>query len=1017
MRLAFLGVVLVFAAAVAAAPAGGVHVVIENHDGSHVAAQLPLSDAQLAAAKHLWVWSDGLAPRKLDARADVLAELRRTPSRPLDVRVRGWSRSEELAGLRVIAAPQEMWLDVPEPLLPAFALTKEGRATIPVRDPIRMRVVGEKFGTVWEDVAPAARAFELLLREPSADATVAFRASDGALAGRVFALAMMRRRGEAATATRAQFASDDKGVVRIPSLPESEILTLFVTSERSAPQTISGSAADLSRTIRLPAPAQIRGRVVDEEQRPLRDVKVEAEGWVSSDAPVASRDAAVSDDAGVWTVRGLPRGQVMVRATAKGRATFRRRVTLEEGGSLDLGTITMPPSADVVLTVTNTENEPLPNVNVAGDSGFRGTTGKSGSVTLTGLPVDDSSSITLTAAGFAKQTITLALPLPKEERVVLERAFSVLGNVVDDKGAAVSDATAIVTSGMAYRRVDVAADGSFSFDVEPGKEFDLTFESPSAASVSRKEQAGRIGETRNLGTIRLPSGLSVRGRIVDSADSPVAGARVWSVRASAGGTVVAWAGGRVVQATSDGDGNFDLRGLPPGPALLRIDAPDYARTYRPVVVEAEPLDAGAIEVVRGRDVTVKTKHDDARTARIDLRGDWLDADMLTAPVVEGEARLRHVPPGTYKVTVVNARAVVCERTVDVRENSDALVECAPPMLVRGRVLLGGAPAYSGSLSWNRPSETDGLISNRVSAMGALQQNVYGMGSGTVVVPLRADGTFETNELRAGEWQVSWRSPESGGTPDRTFVVPDVADAQIVVEFSGGVIRGRVVDANDRPIAQARVREIQGPLFAMSGAEGSFTLTAVAPGVHRLQASLGARASRVVEVTVEPDQAASEVRLEIDDVERDVLTIRVVGVEGQPKPNAFVFAGRKIMTADANGVARSSFPEGRPGRVIVFADNEWAFGDVGESDDVTLRFERTGAMTIRSKTITGEPQILSARAGDLSWMLERLGTFLTLAPDAPLVIHGLPVGTYEVRIGADVATVAITAGSNATVDLR
>lgn len=1014
MRFACVAAVLVFAAAVASAD---VHVVIAHHDGSHAAARLPLTDAQLAAAQHLWAWTETHAPRKLEARADVLAELRKTPSRSLELRVRGWSRVEELAQLRVIAAPLEMWLAVPESLLPTFALTKEGRASIPVRDPIRVRVAGEKFGTVWEDVAPAARTFELLLREPSADATIAFRASDGGPAGRVFAMAMLRRRGRAAIETQAQFAADDKGVLRIPSLPEAEVITLFVTSERGAPQTISGTASDLSRTIRLPAPAHIRGKIVDEEQRPLRDVKVEAEGWVSPDAPVATRDATVSDDAGAWALRALPRGQAMVRATAKGRATFRKRVTVDEGGALDLGTIVMPPSTDVVLTVTNPENEPLPNVNVAGDSGFRGTTDRSGSVTLTGLPVDDASAITLTATGFAKQTIELAPPLPKEERVVLERAFSVRGNVADESGAPVVDATAIVTSGMAHRRINVDADGSFLFDVEPAKEFDLTFESPSAASVLRKEQPGRVGETRNLGTIRLPSGLAVRGRIVDTAESPVAGARVWVVRPSAGGVVVAWAGGRVVQATSDSDGNFELRGLAPGPALLRVDAPEHARSYRSVMVEDEPLDLGAIEVVRGRGVTVKTKHDDARTARIDLRGDWLDVDMLTAPVIEGEARLRHVPPGTYKMTVVNARAVVCERTVDVKENSDVVIECAPPILVRGRVLLGGTPAYSGSLSWNRPVETDALINNRVSAMGALQQNVYGMGGGTVVVPLRADGTFETNELRAGEWQVSWRAPESGGTPDRTFVVPDVANANIVVEFNGGVIRGRVVDAENRPIAQARVREIQGPLFAMSGADGTFTLTAVAPGVHRLQANVGVRASRVVEVQVEADKAADEVRLEIDDVERDVLTIRILGAEGQPRPNAFVFAGRKIMTADANGVARSSFPEGRPAQVIVFADNEWAFGDVRDSDDVTVRFERTGAMTIRSKTISGEPQILSARAGDLSWMLERLGTFLTVAPDAPLVIHGLPAGMYEVRIGADVATVSVTPGSNAAVDLR
>ncbi len=1026
MRRVCIGAMLLFGAAVVcAAPAEEVHVVVAHRDGSHAAAQLPLTDAQLASAKYIWAWTDRLPPRQLEARADVLGELRKTQSHPVEVRVRGWSRPEELAPLRVIAAPQEMWLSLPEPLLPSFALAKDGRATIPVREPIRVRVVGERYGTMWEDVGRSARAFEVKLRQPSADAELAFRASDGGIAGRVFGLAMSRHLGEAEAAMQAQFASDDKGVLRIRSLPESEVITLFITSEHTAPATISGTAAQLSRTIRLPVPAQIRGRFVDEEQRPLAGVKVDAEGWVSPDAPAASRGNAVSDDAGAWLVRSLPSGQVMVRASVAGRATFRKRVTLEEGGEIDLGTIEMPRAADVVLTVTDGENEPLPNVSVTSDSGFRGATDKSGSLKLTGLPAADASSVTLTATGFAKQTIQLTQPLPKEERVVLERAFSVRGNIVDDGGSALGDTMAMVTYGMAYRRLEVDTGGAFSFDLEPGKEFELTFESLSAGSISRKEQPGRAGEVRDLGTIRLPAGLSVRGHVVDSAESPVAGARVWAVRASPGGVVVAWVGGRVVQATSDAEGSFELRGLAPGTALLRIDAPDFARAYRSVVIEAKPLDLGAIAIARGRTVTVKAPHDDALRARVDLRGEWLDADMLTAPVVEGEARVGNVPPGRYKVTVVNARAVVCERSVDVDENSDATVTCPPPMLVRGRVLLGGTPAYAGSLTWLQPSGTDGLINNRVSPMGVLQQNVYGVGGGTVVVPLRADGTFETNELRPGQWQVAWRSPDSGGTPDRTVTVPDVAEAQLVVEFSGGVIRGRVVDTRNQPVAGARVREIQGPLFAMAGIDGTFTLTAVAPGLHRLQANHGTKASRVLEITVEADEPTDEVRFELDDVERNVLTVRVVGVDGQPKPNAFVFAEMKTLTADANGVARAAFPEGlRDGaRIIVFAENAWAFGelrrtgDEGDPQSVTIRFVPTGALEIRSKTISGAPQILSARAGDLSWMLERIGTFLSLEPDSPLVVHGLPPGMYEVRLGADSAPMSITAGKTATIDLR
>ena len=1009
-------------------------VVIANTDGTHASAQLPLSDAQFSAAKHIWAWADRLPPRRLDVRktppkpTEIVAELRRLPARPLEIRVDGWSRPEELAALRVIAAPAEMWGSVPEPLLPTFPLSKEGRATITVRDPVRLRVVGEGFGTMWEQVARSTRSFRVALRRPAADAEVTFRAIDGSTAGRVFALVMSRGRGDAAPSTKAQFVSDDKGSMRIRALPESEVITLFVTSDRSAPQTISGTAADLSRQIRLPAPAQLRGKFVDEEDRPLNGVKVEAEGWVSPDAPVASRDEGKSDQTGQWLVRGLPRVDVMVRASAPGRSSFGKRVSLENG-DIDLGTILLPRSTDVILTVSDGD-EPLENVDVASDSGFKGKTGKAGSVILTGLPADGSTAVTLAASGFAKQTIHLTPPLPKAEHVILERAFSVSASVVDDNGAPVADAIAVVTIGSSYRREAINSDGTFSFDLRPGEDFELTLESPASAAVTRKEAAGRPGEMRNLGTIRLPSGLSALGRVTDSAGAPVIGARIWAIRPSAGGMVTAWAAGRIVQASSDGDGAFDLRGLTAGPALLRIDASDFARAYHNVVVEAAPANVGTIALVRGHTVTVKAADPRAVVARLDLHGQSLDADMVTAPVIEGEARLRNVQPGRYEVTVVDDRAVVCDRIVDVKE-ADASVECPPPMIVRGRVLVGDVLAFGGTLTWLQPAQTDALVDTRLSPMGAMQQRVYGLGGGIVVVPVRPDGTFETDQLRPGDWQVAWRSADSVGTPDRAFTIPDAAQAQIVVEFTGGVIHGRVLDKRGEPVAGARVREIQGPLYSMAAADGSFTMTAASPGVHRLQATLGSKASPVVSVDVEPGKPMSEVILEIGDAGQDVLSVRVIGLDGEPKQNAFVFFESsggiiKTVTADANGVATMTVAEGLPetARIVAYAENAWAFGEFKRSDDdaasqsAVVRFARTGALRIRSRTVVGEPVLRSPRVpGDLAWMFARIGSFLSVEPESPLVIHGLPAGIYEVWVGSERMVAAVTAGSTVTVDLR
>jgi hypothetical protein len=1038
MRIARLDVALIVSAALvlplAAAADDDLRLVLAKDDGSYAAAQLPLSDAQLVHAKSVWAWTTQLPPRKVDLRQigqqreAIVAELRRLPARPLEVRLRGWSRPEQLASLRVIAAPVEMWASVPEPLLPSFAVAKDGRVTINVRDPVRIRVVGEGFGTMWEPVTRTMRSIDIQLRRPAADASPTFRLSDGSPAARLFAMVMTRGKSGPRLTIQAQFTSGEKGSLRIPSLPESEVISLFVRTDQSAPQVISGTAAELSRVIALAASARIRGKFVDDKNRPLAGVNVEAEGWVSPDAPAATRGDAVSDEAGQWAVQGLPRADVIVRASAAQRSAYRKRLSLQEG-DVDLGTLPLPKSTPVVLTVSDAARRPLSDVSVESDSGFKGRTNRDGAVTLTGLFAAEENSVTVTASGFVKQTIHLAPPLPKSRQVVMEGAFSVRGRVVTDNGEPLTDATAVVTVGPRYRNEAVNADGTFAFEVAADEDFGLTFESPAAASVTRQEPKGRAGEIRDVGTIRLPSGRSVHGRITDSASAPVNGARIWALRPTAGGAVNAWAAGRIVQASSDADGVFDLRGLTPGPALLRIDAPDFARAFRDVLVEDNPVDLGVIELARGYTVAVKTGRADAAVARLDLRSNSLDADMLTAPVVTGEAHLRHVPSGRYKVSVMNGNAVVCEQHVEVND-ADVSVECAGPMTVSGRVLLGGAPASGGTLTWVQPSPTDGLIQTTFSPLGAMQQRVYGLGGGIVSVPVQPDGTFETNQLRPGDWRVGWRSSDSTGTPDRAFTIPDAPEAQIVVEFSGGVIHGRVLDESNGAAPGARVREIQGPLYGMAAADGSFTMTAVQPGVHRLQASLAGKTSSVAQVRVEEGKQAPDVVLRIGDAAQNLLSVRVTGIDGEPKPNAFVFVELtggilKTITADANGVATASVAEGLPEitRLVAFAGGSWAFGEFRHGADdagpyqADIRFTKTGSLRVRSATVSGTPVLLAPRVpGDFAWMLARIGTFVSVAPQSPLVISGLPAGTYAVRVGSQQMAASVTAGSTATIDL-
>lgn len=78
-----------------------------------------------------------------------------------------------------------------------------------------------------------------------------------------------------------------------------------------------------------------------------------------------------------------------------------------------------------------------------------------------------------------------------------------------------------------------------------------------------------------------------------------------------------------------------------------------------------------------------------------------------------------------------------------------------------------------------------------------------------------------------------------------------------------VINGRVRDAAGRPVAEARIGYVSGPvplpdIAALTGEDGSFVLAAPAPGAYRISCTLpdGTSAYRAVEVPRGADVAVS-----------------------------------------------------------------------------------------------------------------------------------------------------------------
>lgn len=71
----------------------------------------------------------------------------------------------------------------------------------------------------------------------------------------------------------------------------------------------------------------------------------------------------------------------------------------------------------------------------------------------------------------------------------------------------------------------------------------------------------------------------------------------------------------------------------------------------------------------------------------------------------------------------------------------------------------------------------------------------------------------------------------------------------------GLLAGHVMDADGRPVPEARVFVVAGPshpdIAAFTGEDGRFALGSLAPGLYRLQVEAGGFAARPLTVEVRP----------------------------------------------------------------------------------------------------------------------------------------------------------------------
>lgn len=975
-----------------------------------------------------WAWSDTTGPRRIDVAEIGKARLPADSTR-LQIRIAGWN-PRTMAGSRLIAAPRQMWTEVPEDFLPSWPVPEAGRLDLPI-DPgaaWRVRLAGGGWGSWWTDVAPGQISTTVApLAAPDLKLEIADSAGNPLRGSwmRLLEGAQGRRGGTRPWATY----GPGQGRLEVPNLPDAEEVIGIFGAPEHAPLAVRGRTADLPRHVKLAAGATVSGSFTDDSNKPIEGARVYVESWLTAGAGVTSKTIETAGD-GSWSLTGLPPGEAALWAQARGVAPYRLHVTLPEGKT-DLGTTALRRGAAVRIAVVDDEGTPVVGAVVKAGLGLSAQADKQGVAVLSPVDPKEFLELTLRAARHLPREARIDPPFPTLSRIVIDRAFTIEGQYLDPHGAPVSEGLAVLRRGSFSTSASLRSDGSFELDLPAGEAAELALASPSTRELRVPIAAGLAGESRDLGSLRAPPGVDIVGRITSArTGEPVAGARVWLPRATEGGALLAWLDRNLIDTRSGADGQFRLTGAVLGPGELRVDAAGFARSQVTVQVlnEDKVADVGEIALTEGATLRVLVEGADSEAiARADLRGNWLELDMLTAPVQDGLAVLRNVPPGQAHVTVLQGRKLLCEMDVivpaETEEETD--VECSGRGLrVRGTVQVGGRRAGPGALIWLPPApKLPARITEVSSPSGLRQQQVFGEGRPQVEIAVAEDGSFFTDELTAGAWQVSWVPASGSLSRPQAIELPDLpkgSEYVALLAFPGGTIFGAVFDSQDRPAEGARVREITSGAFAFAGLEGAFELTGLTPGKHYLQAEHDELASQVKEIEVVAGGTAEPVRLVLEERHDPEIQVLVLGPQGAPVPGAFVFLeeegrGQRILTTGVDGraAARLNPPAPTNVRLAAMANGVWTLGAWQPWNDiegvVSLQIGSWGSLRIASSDRAGTPRILSPGGWDLAWMLTRLGSRPALTPGQPLEIQGLPVGAYTVSFEGTTATATVHEG--------
>jgi hypothetical protein len=414
--------------------------------------------------------------------------------------------------------------------------------------------------------------------------------------------------------------------------------------------------------------------------------------------------------------------------------------------------------------------------------------------------------------------------------------------------------------------------GAFRFETNGVKEFSVRAHLAPFATTSQL----RVGSGQRI-TLKLETGVTVTGEVTAAANGePLPGAVVeaseWDL-SPYGETDPDFA---MTRAKTDSKGRFTLNGVPGGGRqMVRVQARGFA-SETAVVSTTAPM---KFRLAPGHDLSGVV---------LDAAGRPVQKAAITmSPAARsGSSALSARTNAAGRFEVLGLKNVPYNALVIAEGFAPFVKSNVPPDLSSLTISLDKASSVTGRLVDEEGKPLKGAV-RLVSHDGAAAGGQFGM---LGAVPASAEGRFTLKALRPGSNVIQLAG---FGYPaiEKTIEIAQAGESVSLgdVAFEAGwIIRARVVEKGDVPIAAARVvarlskpGEVVEPLFVEADADGRFVMR----GLQEQPYQLGISASGFATLDKSVSPSADEQVLVMNRAVK--LSARIVDPDGQPVGRAQV----------------------------------------------------------------------------------------------------------------------------------